>query len=125
MIIGVHTPEFGFEKSVENVESFIRKKGIEYPVVMDSDYRIWNAFKNSYWPRKYLIDAKGNIRYDHAGEGGYRLTEELIQDLLKEIDLEVELAEIITDDHEHNRGAVCYTTNPRVILRLLSWKDWK
>lgn len=85
VIIGVHTPEFGFEKEYDNVEMALEKYGIEYPVVQDNDYATWNAFGNRYWPRKYLIDKEGNIRYDHIGEGGYEETEEKIQELLSEL----------------------------------------
>ncbi|MBI4175952.1 MAG: thioredoxin family protein, partial [Candidatus Aenigmarchaeota archaeon] len=70
-IIGVHTPEFSFEKDYNNVKAAVDKYGIRYPVVQDNDYATWRAYKNNYWPRKYLVDAQGNIRYDHIGEGGY------------------------------------------------------
>ncbi|MBI2106356.1 redoxin domain-containing protein [Candidatus Woesearchaeota archaeon] len=86
VIIGVHTPEFDFEKKPENVQDAIEKFGIEYVVVQDNDYGTWNAYSNRFWPHKYLIDSKGNIRYDHVGEGGYEETEKKIQELLMEID---------------------------------------
>jgi len=85
VIIGVHTPEFEFEKDYDNVLAAIKKYGINYRVVQDNDYLTWRAFKNQYWPRKYLIDAEGVIRYDHIGEGGYQETELKIQELLEEI----------------------------------------
>ena len=85
VIIGVHTPEFEFEKDPGNVDEAIKKYGITYRVVQDNDYRTWRAFRNRYWPRKYLIDGDGFIRYDHIGEGGYEQTEEMIQSLLEEI----------------------------------------
>jgi len=84
VIIGVHTPEFEFEKVKENVQEAIDKYGIEYIVVQDNNYRTWNAFGNRFWPRKYLIDKDGFIRYDHIGEGAYDLTERTIQELLSE-----------------------------------------
>lgn len=84
VIIGVHTPEFEFEKDYDNVQDAIEKYGIEYPVVQDNDYATWKAYKNRYWPRKYLVDAEGYIRYDHIGEGGYEETEMQIQKLLAE-----------------------------------------
>lgn len=84
VIIGVHTPEFDFEKKPENVKMAIGKYGIDYPVAMDNDFATWRAYKNSYWPRKYLIDAYGRVRYDHIGEGAYDQTEKVIQDLLRE-----------------------------------------
>lgn len=85
VIIGVHTPEFEFEKVKENVQSAIEKNGIRYPVVQDNDYLTWRAYKNRYWPRKYIIDHEGYVRYDHIGEGGYEETEKVIQNLLAEM----------------------------------------
>lgn len=85
VIIGVHTPEFEFEKKRENVAMAIEKYGIEYAVVQDNDYATWRVFRNRYWPHKYLIDAEGYIRYDHIGEGAYEETEAKIQGLLAEI----------------------------------------
>lgn len=84
VVVGVHTPEFEFEKNTSNVESAIKQYGINYPVAQDNDYATWNAYSNHYWPAKYLIDAKGNIRYTHFGEGEYERTEETIVTLLKE-----------------------------------------
>jgi len=84
LIIGVHSPEFEFEKNVENVKMAITKHGIEYPVVLDNNWDTWNAFENHYWPRKYVVDHEGYIRYDHIGEGAYKETEKIIQKLLKE-----------------------------------------
>lgn len=82
VVIGIHTPEFAFEKDKKNVEEAMKRFGITYPVVLDNDYGTWNAYGNSFWPRKYLIDIHGNIAYDHAGEGQYEETEMKIQDLL-------------------------------------------
>ena len=84
LIIGIHTPEFEFEKDIENVKLAVTKHGIHYPVVLDNDRKTWNAFDNNYWPRKYIADHEGYIRYDHIGEGGYQETEKVIQDLLRE-----------------------------------------
>jgi thiol-disulfide isomerase/thioredoxin len=84
VIIGVHTPEFDFEKDYPNVLAAVKNYGIAHPVVLDNDYATWRAYKNSYWPRKYLIDANGKIRYDHIGEGGYDETEQKIVELLSE-----------------------------------------
>jgi len=84
VLIGVHTPEFTFEKSKANVEAAMRKHGLTYPVVQDNDFAIWSAFANRYWPAKYLIDATGTIRYYHFGEGSYEETDEAIAELLKE-----------------------------------------
>ncbi|MBY4606693.1 cytochrome c biogenesis protein DipZ [Rhizobium sp. 9T] len=84
VVIGVHAPEFAFEKKIDNVKSAISDFKIGYPVAVDNDYKIWRAFDNSYWPAAYLIDAKGQIRYHHFGEGNYGRTEKAIQDLLRE-----------------------------------------
>ncbi|MBN8952580.1 MULTISPECIES: cytochrome c biogenesis protein DipZ [unclassified Rhizobium] len=84
VVIGVHAPEFAFEKNVDNVKKAIADFKIGYPVAIDNDYRIWRAFENNYWPAHYLIDANGQIRYQHFGEGNYRQTEQAIQDLLRE-----------------------------------------
>ena len=84
MIIGIHSPEFEFEKNSENVELALAKHGITYPVVMDNDWETWKAFENRYWPRKYIADHEGFIRYDHIGEGAYQETEKVIQQLLEE-----------------------------------------
>jgi len=84
LIIGIHSPEFEFEKDLENVQTAVAKHGITYPVVLDNDMETWKAFENRYWPRKYIADHEGYIRYDHIGEGKYGETELIIQDLLKE-----------------------------------------
>jgi thiol-disulfide isomerase/thioredoxin len=83
-IVGVHTPEFEFEKNFNNVKSAVDKFQIKYPVLQDNDKGTWNAYENRYWPRKYIIDTQGNIRYDHIGEGAYSETERVIQYLLAE-----------------------------------------
>ncbi|MGD0133598.1 MAG: cytochrome c biogenesis protein DipZ [Bryobacteraceae bacterium] len=84
VVIGVHTPEFAFEKDLDNVKRAVAEFKITYPVALDDDYKIWKAFNNSYWPADYLIDATGKIRHHHFGEGKYDETEEQIQELLKE-----------------------------------------
>jgi len=84
VIIGVHTPEFEFEKDYNNVKVAVEKFGIKFPVVLDNDYSTWTAYKNQYWPRKYLIDIDGYVIYDHIGEGGYEETERKIQEALAE-----------------------------------------
>ncbi len=83
-ILGIHTPEFEFEKNFDNVKMAVEKFGIKFPVVLDNDYSTWIAYKNQYWPRKYLIDIDGYIVYDHIGEGGYEETEKKIQEALTE-----------------------------------------
>ena len=84
VIVGIHTPEFGFEKLRENVEAAAESHGLEYPIAQDNDYRTWNAYSNNSWPAKYLIDRQGNLRYRHFGEGSYAETEEVIRELLSE-----------------------------------------
>jgi cytochrome c biogenesis protein CcdA/thiol-disulfide isomerase/thioredoxin len=84
VVIGVHAPEFAFEKKIDNVRKAVGDFKIDYPVAIDNDYKIWRAFENNYWPAHYLIDANGQIRYHHFGEGNYRQTEQAIQDLLHE-----------------------------------------
>lgn len=83
-IIGVHTPEFEFEKKYENVKQAVKDEGIRYPVVLDNNYATWNAYENRYWPHRYLIDIDGFIVYDHIGEGAYDETEQKIRDALNE-----------------------------------------
>jgi thiol-disulfide isomerase/thioredoxin len=82
--IGVHTPEFGQEHSQEFVQQAIAREGIKYPVVMDNNFKIWDAYHNVYWPTLYLIDKKGYIRYTHIGEGDYDVTDGMIAKLLSE-----------------------------------------
>ncbi len=89
VIIGVHTPEFEFEKSPENVKKAINDFGIKYPVMQDNNYATWRAYDNHYWPAKYIIDKNGKIRYTHFGEGEYDETEEVIQKLLAETGIEI------------------------------------
>jgi thiol-disulfide isomerase/thioredoxin len=101
VIIGVHTPEFEFEKDLGNVQASVTKHDIEYRVVQDNDYRTWRAFNNRFWPRKYLIDSEGYIRYDHIGEGGYAETELKIQELLGEMG--EDFTETVADDEESIR----------------------
>jgi cytochrome c biogenesis protein CcdA/thiol-disulfide isomerase/thioredoxin len=84
VIIGVHTPEFPFEKDEANVRKAVKDLGVAYPVLMDNDYKIWRSFNNEYWPADYFIDAGGNIRFHHFGEGSYEESEKWIRTLLEE-----------------------------------------
>ncbi|MEO5635446.1 MAG: cytochrome c biogenesis protein CcdA [Candidatus Paceibacterota bacterium] len=95
VIIGLHTPEFTFEKVQQNVEDAVKKFDIKYPVVLDNDFSTWNAYENRYWPRKYLIDIDGFIVYDHAGEGDYDITEKAIQNALFERNARTETNTVI------------------------------
>jgi len=84
VVVGVHTPEFPFERDVDNVRQAVKDMRVEYPVALDSDYAIWEAFSNRYWPAVYIADADGRIRHHHFGEGGYEDCERIIQRLLEE-----------------------------------------
>src|SRR4051812_11891933 len=84
VVIGVHAPEFGFEKDRTNVKNAVIDLNIPYPIPIDSNHAIWEAFRNQYWPADYFMDAKGRIRYHHFGEGEYEKSERVIQALLKE-----------------------------------------
>lgn len=84
VVIGVHSPEFAFEKKLYNVKAAVDRFGITYPVAVDSDFRIWRAFRNTYWPALYFVDAEGRIRHHQFGEGGYERSEQVIRDLLAE-----------------------------------------
>jgi thiol-disulfide isomerase/thioredoxin len=84
VVIGVHTPEFGFETNVDNVRRAAKDMSVDYPIAIDSDYAIWRAFENNYWPATYLVDAQGRIRHHRFGEGEYELSETVLQQLLTE-----------------------------------------
>jgi thiol-disulfide isomerase/thioredoxin len=84
VVIGVHTPEFPFEKDLDNVRPTLKTRGITYPVAIDNDYEIWRSFSNNYWPALYFFDAQGRLRHSHFGEGQYEHSEMIIQRLLIE-----------------------------------------
>ena len=84
VVVGVHTPEFAFEKDVDNVRHALKEMKVVYPVALDSDYAVWRAFNNQYWPALYFVDAKGRIRHHQFGEGDYEQSERVIQQLLAE-----------------------------------------
>ena len=84
VVVGVHTPEYAYEHIAANVREQVRKLGITYPVAIDNNYAIWRHFDNQYWPAHYLVDAKGQVRYTHFGEGRYDEQERMIQALLSE-----------------------------------------
>ena len=100
VIIGAHAPEFAFEKVPANVRQAVKEANIKYPVALDNDFATWNAYKNQFWPAKYLIDKDGQVRYTHFGEGEYDVTESAIQTLLKES------GHKITDSIDKNNDAV-------------------
>ena len=83
-VVGVHTPEFGFEGNIDNVIAQSRSLGVEYPIAVDSDYAVWSAFANHFWPALYIADEESRIRFHHFGEGEYPMTEMVIQQLLRD-----------------------------------------
>ncbi len=106
VIVGIHTPEFDFEKNNDNVKSAVQKFGIKYPVLQDNDKETWNEYDNRYWPRKYLVDDEGYIRYDHIGEGAYQETEKVIQALLSERAAHLGIKNTnFNDVHNNNNGS--------------------
>jgi len=115
VIVGVHTPEFSFAADSKAVGQAVQRFGLKYPVVADSDRAIWTAYANSFWPRKFLVDKDGVIRYDHIGEGGYQETEHQIQELLKQINPALTfpaMTELVRDTDKP--GAVCYPMTPEL-----------
>ena len=84
VVIGVHTPEFEFEKNLDNVRQAAKDTRVDYPIAIDNDYALWRAFKNQYWPALYFVDAQGRIRHHEFGEGEYEQSERIIQQLLTE-----------------------------------------
>jgi thiol-disulfide isomerase/thioredoxin len=84
VVIGVHTPEFEFEKNLDNVRRALTEMRVNYPIAVDNDYAIWRAFKNQYWPALYFVDREGHVRHHYFGEGEYEQSERIIQRLLKE-----------------------------------------
>jgi thiol-disulfide isomerase/thioredoxin len=111
IIVGIHTPEFAFAKEHTNVAEAVKRFGLTYPILIDSDYKNWRAWQGEagYWPRKFLVDHKGNVVYDHAGEGGYGETEAKIQELLRRAKPGIRLPRIMQPIRAEDRpGAVCY-----------------
>jgi cytochrome c biogenesis protein CcdA/thiol-disulfide isomerase/thioredoxin len=118
VLIGIHSPEFAFEKLEKNVADAITRHGLTYPTAQDNNFETWRAFANRYWPAKYLIDADGYIRYTHFGEGAYEETDEAIQSLLMEIGVQTEGSEG-TEGNESNEGRREQT--PETYLGERSW----
>lgn len=119
IIIGIHTPEFEFEKDINNVRAAVKKYGVRYPVVLDNDYSTWDAYGNRYWPRKYLIDLTGNIVYDHIGEGAYKETERKIQELLNVKDT-INQKSLTNFESQNNNSPETYLGSKRSIAS----KNW-
>jgi hypothetical protein len=84
VVIGVHAPEFAFEKNLSNVRRAVKDLHVDYPIAVDNDHIIWDAFRNQYWPAQYFIDSQGRVRHHHFGEGAYEQSEMIIQELLRE-----------------------------------------
>ncbi len=99
VVIGVHAPEFAFEKDPVNVAKAVKDLGVDYPVALDNDYAIWKGFNNQYWPAHYFIDAQGQIRHHHFGEGGYRESEDVIRQLLTAAGQKDLPGGYVSDDH--------------------------
>lgn len=115
VILGVHTPEFEFEKDPENLRASIKRFGLAYPVIADNDYEIWNSLANRYWPAKYIFDANGILRAKHFGEGEYQEFEAFIQKLLYERDSTVSLPDLTPLVRATDKpGAVCYRPTPEL-----------
>ncbi len=116
-VVGVHAPEFHFARTARHVEEAVKQLGLEYPVVLDNDYQIWQAYSNRCWPAKYLIDGDGAVRYYHFGEGSYRETEEAIQKLIREIHPEANLPPVMEPVRSTDKpGARCHPVTPELYL---------
>jgi hypothetical protein len=103
VVVGVHTPEFPFERDADNVRWAAKNMRVEYPIALDSDYAVWRAFANNYWPAVYIADAQGRIRHHQFGEGGYEECERIIQRLLREAgadDIADDLVSVADDGFE-------------------------
>lgn len=115
-IIGVHTPEFLFAREKENVARAAQSFGLEYPIVLDNDYLIWNAFGNRYWPAKYFFDHRLRMRNSHFGEGAYAESERGLQALLAERDPDAVLPQITNVNAAVDEGAFCMPVTPELYL---------
>ncbi len=117
VIVGVHAPEFTFAREKSQVAEAVREFDLEYPIVLDNSYEIWRAYSNRYWPAKYLVDAKGRIRYYHFGEGDYQETELAIQALVRELNPALDLPPPMDPVRDSDQpGAVCYRVTPELYL---------
>ncbi len=117
VVVGVHAPEFSFAREGSHVAEAAARFGLEYPIVLDNEYAIWRAYSNRFWPAKYLVDAKGRIRYYHFGEGAYQETEVAIQGLIRELNPTASLPPPMEPVRDSDRpGAVCYRVTPELYL---------
>ena len=110
VIVGIHSPEFEFEKNTKNVKSAVQRYGIKYPILQDNLHSTWNAYKNNYWPRMYLVDSQGYVRYDKIGEADYNQTEMVIQSLLNERNAGKGIKNM-----NHNKDVFSYFNNSNTI----------
>lgn len=117
VVIGVHTPQYGFSMDPQNVLAGVKRFELQYPIVVDSDFTIAEAYQNRFWPRKFLIDQEGRIRFDHTGEGAYAETEQKIQELLREVKPDSQFPEPMAPLHDFDKpGVVCYPITPELYL---------
>src|SRR5215210_3492011 len=119
VIIGVHAPEFAFERNPDNVRQAVKDLGIRYPVSLDNQYKLWGALKNNYWPAHYFIDAKGRVRFHHFGEGGYAQSERVIRQLLAEAGRapkSAAMSEAVARDDSEAAAAVALLKSPETYL---------
>lgn len=117
VILGVHSPEFDFEKHPGNLDSAVKRFGLTNPIIADNDFEIWNSLANHYWPAKYLFDAKGILRTEHFGEGDYQSFESFLQKILLERDSTIKLPDLTAVVREADKpGAVCYRPTPELYI---------
>ena len=116
-IVGVHTPEFSFAHNADHVRTAVAQHGLEYPIIIDNDFAVWQAYANRYWPAEFLVDREGYLRYTHFGEGAYDRTEQAIQLLLREAFPQVVLPGVMEPAVETDApDAVCYRVTPELYL---------
>jgi thiol-disulfide isomerase/thioredoxin len=117
VVIGVHAPEFDFEKAPGNLDSAVKRFGLTYPIIADNDYQVWSSLANQYWPAKYLFDQNGILRAEHFGEGEYQAFEAFLQKVLHERDSTIELPDPVKPVRETDKpGAVCYRATPETYI---------
>lgn len=116
-VIGVHSPQYEFEMDPNNVRKSVQRYGLTYPIAIDSYLKLAAAYNNRYWPRLFVIDRAGVIRFDHTGEGGYADAEQMIQTLLRDADPGVKLPPLLPPIHDSDKpGAVCYPMTPELYV---------
>ncbi len=117
VVIGIHSPEFDFERLPENLKAAIKKFQLEYPIIADNEYEIWHSFANHYWPAKYLFDANGILRTTHTGEGEYQEFEAFLQKILLERDATTVLPDLTALVRTSDKpGSVCYKPTPETYI---------